>query len=97
MNIPPPKLVDGVAVRRELHDDVEIAVETLVAEFFRRRIAAQHGPDVPAVDIDVDVADRADLPAARQLGPAVDLAVRIRQGLRVRGRGAGERECADER
>ena len=97
MNMSAAEALHGVAVGRELHDDVELAVETLVAEFFRRRIAAQHGPDVPAVDIDVDVADGADLPAARQLGPAFDLAVRIRQRLRVRGCGAGERgECADD-
>ena len=52
---------------------------------------------MPAVDIDVDVADGADLPPARQLRPAVDEAIRIRQGLRVRGCGAGERgECADD-
>ncbi len=65
MNIPPPKLSTALPSGANFTTMSRLAVETLVAEFFRRRIAAQHGPDVPAVDIDVDVADRADLPAAR--------------------------------
>ena len=81
MNSPPPNIVDRVAVRRELHDDVEIGLEAFVAELVAAGVAAQHGPNVAAVDVDVDVADGADLSAARQLRPAVDEAVRIRQRL----------------
>jgi hypothetical protein len=69
---------DGIAVRCELDDDVELAVETFVAELVAAGVAAQHRPYVPTVDIDVDVTDGADLPAAGQLRPVVDEAVRIR-------------------
>jgi hypothetical protein len=48
---------DGVAVRRELDDDVEIGVETLVAEFVAAGVATQDGPHVPPIDVDVDIAD----------------------------------------
>ena len=60
-------------------------------------VAAQYGPDVPAVGIDVDVADGADLPAAGQLGPAVDEAIRIRQ-LRANRRRhkCHGRQCPDK-
>ncbi len=81
---PAAEAFDGVAVGRELDDDVEIRLEAFVAELVAAGIAAQHGPDVATVKVDVDIADGADLPAAGQLGPTVDEAVRIRQRLRER-------------
>jgi hypothetical protein len=67
----------GVAVGIELEHDVEVRVEALVSESIAAGVAAQYGPDVLAVGIDVDVADGTDLPPAGELGPAFDLAIRI--------------------
>ena len=84
---------DRVAVRRELHDDVEIGLEAFVTELVAAGVAAQHGPDVPAVDVDVDVADGADLagrpaasPSRRRGGTDSAMLAPSRRGPRRVGR-----------
>ena len=80
-----------ITVRVELEDGVEVRVEAFVRELIAAGVAAEYCPDVLAVGSDVDVADRADLPAAVQLGPTFHQPIRIRRRLRERGAAEHER------
>ena len=98
MNIPPPKLATALPSGANFTIDVEIGIQTLVTEFVGAGVAAQHRPDVLPIRIHIHVADGADLSAAGQLGPPIDGAIRVRQGLGQRGTGrteaeAEQREC----
>ena len=70
----------------DLHYGIKVRVEAFVPEMLRAGIASNNRPDVFAVNIEVQVACRAHLPAFRQNQPVLGNSIRIRESL-----GAGRR------
>ena len=81
---PAAEALRDLSVRTELQHGVRLRIPAFVAEprGVLQALAANDGPDVPAVGIDRDLAYGAHRPPAGQLGPALDDPVRIGQHLR---------------